>query len=97
MACGPIEASAPIATSSSTTTPMGSASRVPTAEPRPEAWELFDLEADPWELHSVHDDPDHADDLGRLRAELSRLAAEVGDVEPDRDPRRHGAAQEEYA
>jgi arylsulfatase A-like enzyme len=67
------------------------------AEPRPEAWELFDLEADSWELRSVHDDPDHADDLGRLRAELTRLAAEVGDLEPDHDPRRHGAAQEEYA
>lgn len=60
-------------------------------EPRPEEWELFDLEADPFELRSLHDDPDHADTLAELRAELRRLAAEVGDLEPDTDPRRADA------
>ena len=57
-------------------------------DPRPEEWELFDLESDPFELHSLHDDPAHAALLADLRSELSRLSAEAGDVEPDRDPRR---------
>jgi arylsulfatase A-like enzyme len=57
-------------------------------EPHPEEWELFDLVADPWELHSLHDDPAHAGLLTELRAELGRLSDEVGDVAPDADPRR---------
>ena len=56
-------------------------------EPRPEEWELFDLEADPWELDSLHADSASADLRARLEAELSRLAAELGDLEPDADPR----------
>jgi arylsulfatase A-like enzyme len=63
-------------------------------EPRPEVWELFDLQADPYELHSLHDDPAHAGLLGQLRAELDRLVADVGDVDPARDPRRHARRQE---
>jgi arylsulfatase A-like enzyme len=57
-------------------------------EPRPEEWELFDLEADPFELRSLHDEPEHAGLLADLRSELRRLSDEVGDVEPDADPRR---------
>jgi len=57
-------------------------------DPRSEEWELFDLETDPFELHSLHDDPDHAGVLADLRSELSRLSDEAGDIEPDRDPRR---------
>ncbi len=45
-------------------------------------WELFDLERDPAELHSVHDDPAYADDLARLRADLDRVARELGDEVP---------------
>ena len=48
-----------------------------------EQWELFDLEADPRELRSVHDDPAYAADLARLRAELDDLARELGDTIPD--------------
>ena len=48
----------------------------------PEEWELFDLERDPAEMHSVHDDPAYAEDLARLRAELDRLARELGDDIP---------------
>jgi len=57
-------------------------------EPRDEEWELFDLVADPFELRSLHDDPIHAPVLADLRRELRRLAREVGDLEPDADPRR---------
>jgi arylsulfatase A-like enzyme len=46
----------------------------------PPEWELFDLERDPQELHSVHDDPDYAGVRAELEAELARLQAELGDV-----------------
>ena len=45
---------------------------------RPE-WELFDLEEDPRELNSVYADPDYADVVNELKAELKRLQEEVGD------------------
>jgi arylsulfatase A-like enzyme len=58
-------------------------------------WELFDLAADPAETRSVHDDPAYADDMARLRAELDRLAGELGDTVPDapaHDPGEHHTA-----
>ncbi|MGH2382884.1 MAG: sulfatase family protein [Candidatus Limnocylindria bacterium] len=58
-------------------------------DPRPEEWELFDLKADPFELRSLHDDPSHAAVFTGLVAELDRLSDELGDIRPDRDPRRH--------
>jgi arylsulfatase A-like enzyme len=58
------------------------------ADPRPEEWELFDLRADPFELHNRYDDPDQADVVATLRAELQRLSEEAGDLEPAADPRR---------
>ncbi|HEX7171365.1 MAG TPA: sulfatase [Candidatus Limnocylindria bacterium] len=65
-------------------------------DPRPEEWELFDLEADPFELRSLHDHPDHAGLLAELRMELSRLSDEAGDIEPDGDPRRATAQMKEH-
>ncbi len=50
-------------------------------EPRPEAWELFDLEADPFELSSVADDPAYGDVRAGLEAELRRLEADLGVVD----------------
>jgi arylsulfatase A-like enzyme len=52
------------------------------AQTTAEEWELFDLERDPRELHSVHDDPAYAGDLARLRAALDDLARELGDTIP---------------
>ena len=46
---------------------------------RPE-WELFDLEKDPCELNSVYSDPDYAEVVAELKAELKRLQERVGDV-----------------
>jgi arylsulfatase A-like enzyme len=45
----------------------------------PPQWELFDLERDPFELQSVHDDPGHAAVRRQLTLELGRVQAEVGD------------------
>jgi len=50
-------------------------------------WELFDLERDPDELASVHDDPEYAELRASLEAELARLAVHYG--EPD--PLAHGS------
>ncbi|MBL7008721.1 MAG: sulfatase, partial [Planctomycetes bacterium] len=47
-------------------------------------WELFDLEADPLELRSVHADPAYAAVRAELAAELDRLAARYGEDEPER-------------
>jgi hypothetical protein len=41
-------------------------------------WELFDLERDPLELHSRHDDPAYADIVAELETELARLQVEYG-------------------
>ena len=42
-------------------------------------WELFDLEADPFELHNVVGDPAYREIVAELKAELHRLQAELGD------------------
>ena len=47
---------------------------------REPAWELFDLEADPYELRSVYDHPAYADVVRELTDELARLQRVYGDV-----------------
>ena len=42
-------------------------------------WELYDLHADPKELHNVHDDPAYAIVVRDLTAELDRLKLALGD------------------
>ncbi len=58
--------------------------------------ELFDTEADPYELHNLADDPRYADDLTRLRAALRDWMLRTGDVglipEPLLDERQRPAA-----
>ena len=44
-------------------------------------WELFDLDKDPMEMVSVYDDPDYADVVAELTAEIDRLRDEVSDTE----------------
>jgi len=46
---------------------------------QPPEWELFDLDRDPDELHSVHDDPAYADVRRSLEKELARLQELYGD------------------
>jgi arylsulfatase A-like enzyme len=50
-----------------------------TDEPRPEEWELFDLERDPFELRSVHDEPEYAAVRADLTERLAYLQRELGD------------------
>ena len=49
-------------------------------DPGPQEWELFDLDQDPQEMHSVYDDPAYADVVRDLKDELRRLREEVGDT-----------------
>jgi hypothetical protein len=51
-------------------------------ERREPAWELFDLEADPFELRSVYRDREYEPVVAELTAELERLRIEVGDRSP---------------
>ena len=43
-------------------------------------WELFDLDEDPGEIHSVYDDPGYAEVVADLTDALWRLQAELGDT-----------------
>jgi arylsulfatase A-like enzyme len=53
---------------------------------QPEAWELYDLAADPDERHNLAGRPAYADRLGQLRAQLAALRREVGDTDPPGPP-----------
>lgn len=53
-------------------------------EPEFNYWELFDLEKDPHELHSVYDHTEYADVQKKLEAELTRLRVEL--KVPEQDP-----------
>lgn len=50
--------------------------------PTLDAFELFDLQNDPHELHNLAGEPAHADLLAELQAELRRLQQELGDPDP---------------
>jgi len=50
-------------------------------EPRPPEWELFDLEHDPQELHSVYHDPAYTRVVQELTEELRRLQTDLGDTD----------------
>ncbi len=45
----------------------------------PIEWELYDLTSDPHELNNLYNDPAHAETAKALKAELSRLQAQVKD------------------
>jgi arylsulfatase A-like enzyme len=46
-----------------------------------DAWELYDLEKDPRELHNVYDDAAYAAVAADLKAELERLRIQYGDTD----------------
>ena len=54
--------------------------------------QLFDIQADPWEISNLADDPKHADRLKQLNAELKKWQKEVGDtLDVDNPPARRPA------
>jgi len=63
--------------------PLGASGAV--QKPTPPEWELFDLEADPREMHNVYDHPTYADIAKKMKAELLRRKTELGDLD-DRFP-----------
>ncbi len=48
-------------------------------EPEVNEWELFDLEKDPKELHSLYSDPEYAEIVTELKRELKRLREKYRD------------------
>jgi arylsulfatase A-like enzyme len=44
-------------------------------------WELFDLAADPYELHNLYSEPGHEALISTLKAELGRLKQSLGDTD----------------
>ncbi len=52
-------------------------------------WELFDLERDPDEMHSVYPDPEYSDLVSFLKEELERTRVAEGDTVEMSAPSRH--------
>lgn len=57
------------------------------SDPEPPEWELFDLQTDPHEVRNVYDEPEYAEVVAELKAELHRLRMGLGDL---RDPWEEG-------
>ena len=49
----------------------------------PPAWELYDLEKDPHEMHNRYADPEYRQIVQSLKAELKKLRREVGDTDKE--------------
>lgn len=54
-------------------------------EPRKPEWELFDLEKDPRELNNLYNDPDYAEVIKELKAELRHLQVKLRDQPSDKE------------
>ena len=48
-------------------------------KPTEPEWELFDRQKDPEQVRNVYNDPEYADIVRELKAELRRLKKQVGD------------------
>ncbi len=55
----------------------------PGSTPGSTATQLFDLEADPWEMHNLADDPDYAETVARLTDGLREWQRAAGDPRQD--------------
>ena len=53
-------------------------SRVSTYQDRPEA-EFYDLESDPWEMHNLVEQAEHAEHIARLRKQIDDWMKQQGD------------------
>lgn len=52
---------------------------------RPQAWELFDLQADPEERHNLYEKPEHRARARQLQERLDRMRTELGDDRAEDD------------
>jgi len=52
----------------------------------PEEFELYDLKADPEELHNLAADPAYATIKERLRSRMKELGTETGDTTDSHEP-----------
>nr|WP_272209622.1 sulfatase/phosphatase domain-containing protein [Marinicella sp. W31]MDC2875439.1 DUF4976 domain-containing protein [Marinicella sp. W31] len=59
-----------------------------TSGDEPPEWELFDCEADPFELHNRAGDPEYADIFRIMVEKLDRKMTEIGDT-PEHDSTAH--------
>ncbi|HRO27556.1 MAG TPA: sulfatase [Luteimonas sp.] len=48
---------------------------------QPDEWALYDLQNDPMERDNLYRDPAHADTVARLKARITELRAQIGDVD----------------
>jgi hypothetical protein len=48
--------------------------------PATDEWELFDLENDPQQMHSVYANPEYSATVTELKTELARLRTQYGDT-----------------
>ena len=46
-----------------------------------DAWELYDLEKDPAEMHNVINDPAYSEGLADMQAELKKLQIQYNDTD----------------
>jgi arylsulfatase A-like enzyme len=63
----------------------------------PPEWELYDLEADPAEVHNVYDDPAYAEIREELKAAMWREQARLGDAPHPSQPMPAGCEDVEVA
>lgn len=57
---------------------MTGASKITTAP----AWEFYDLQTDPYEMHNAIDDKHHQQTIEQMKQELLRLQKQAGDIPP---------------
>jgi uncharacterized sulfatase len=55
----------------------------------PAAWELYDLQRDPHEMHNRCRDPEYAEVVASMKSELRAVRSRLGDVDAD-NPRIRG-------
>ena len=58
-------------------------------------WDLFDLKKDPAQMHSVYADPEYADVVQKLKAEIEKLRQQYGEKDPMPYIGRKSAQQKE--
>ena len=48
-------------------------------DPTPVAWEFYDLQSDPGEMHNQHENPEHAEVIAELKQQLWQLREDLNE------------------